>query len=273
MKKASQRHLKVFLCHTSHDKPAVRVLYKCLKNDGIDVWLDEENLLPGQDWQKEIPKAVQTSDAIIVCLSTKSITKEGYVQKEINFALNIADEKPEGTIFIIPCRLGACNVPVRFSKWQYVDLFFQKGIFSAIGYEKLLKALNERATQLNVQLPRSYSTPNGDNLLQGKWEGEYQFRGSPSFTVHAHYTFLSKGQLEFYDNHIDYIGSYWVDFSKSPAHLDIFGQAKYQAFGKTNREGILEFIEKDVVRIEYANGGERPSQFGKNAIILKRVKV
>ena len=54
----ASRQLKVFLCHASGDKPAVRNLYHRLRADGIDPWLDEENLLAGHDWQLEIPKAV-----------------------------------------------------------------------------------------------------------------------------------------------------------------------------------------------------------------------
>ncbi len=36
--------LRVFLCHASADEPAVRELYQRLSTDGIDAWLDEENL-------------------------------------------------------------------------------------------------------------------------------------------------------------------------------------------------------------------------------------
>ena len=114
--------LKVFLCHASSDKPAVRELYRRLCADGFAPWLDEEDLLPGQDWQYEIPKAVRQSDVVIVCLSRSPATK-GYVQKEIKFALDAADEKPEGTIFLIPLKLEECDVPDRLSRWQWVNLF------------------------------------------------------------------------------------------------------------------------------------------------------
>jgi len=98
--------LRVFLCHSSADKPAVRELYqKLCAEPWISPWLDEEELYPGQDWNMEIEKAIEATDAILVCLSNKSITKEGYVQKEIRIALDYADYKPEGTLFIIPVRL------------------------------------------------------------------------------------------------------------------------------------------------------------------------
>ena len=88
MTETSTRKLKVFLCHASEDKPIVRELYKRLKTeDWIDPWLDEEKLLPGQEWDMEIENAVRNSDIVVVCLSIKSTVKRGYVQKELNFAL------------------------------------------------------------------------------------------------------------------------------------------------------------------------------------------
>lgn len=118
------RKLRVFLCHSSQDKPVVRELYQRLNAEGwIDPWLDEEKLLPGQNWDMEIEKAVETADAVILCLSNKSVTKEGYVQRELKFVLDIALEKPEEAIFIIPLRLEDCNPPRRLRLWQYGRLF------------------------------------------------------------------------------------------------------------------------------------------------------
>ena len=106
--------LRVFLCHSSQDKPAVRELYQKLSAEGwIQPWLDEEELLPGQDWDYEIEKALDNSDAVIATLSTGSVSKEGYVQKELRFVLDIALEKPEGTIFVLPVRLEECERPRR----------------------------------------------------------------------------------------------------------------------------------------------------------------
>lgn len=136
--------LRGFLCHSSGDKAPVRELYKKLLADGFIPWLDEENLLPGQDWDAEIRKAVRNSHVVIVCLSKASTTKAGYVQKEIKVALDVADEQPDGTIFIIPLRLEECTVAERLKKWHWVDLFSPKG------YQKLVAALKLRATDLHL---------------------------------------------------------------------------------------------------------------------------
>ena len=73
-------------------------------------WLDEKDLILGQDWRAEIPKAVRASDVVLVCLS-KDFYVAGYRQKEVRLALDVADEQPEGTNFIIPVKLEECEVP------------------------------------------------------------------------------------------------------------------------------------------------------------------
>lgn len=147
----TKRLLKVFLCHASADKPKVRELYRYLRRRGIKPWFDEMDLIGGQDWQVEIPKAIAISDAIIICLTKNSIDKEGYVQKEIKFALDKALEMPEGRIYLIPVRFEECEVPFSLSRYQWVDLFDE------IGFTRLMRSLKTRAGQLeraNVQIPK-----------------------------------------------------------------------------------------------------------------------
>ena len=136
------RPLRVFLCHASQDKPTVWKLHRYLKQHGIKPWLDQEDLLPGEDWEVEIPRALFSSDVILVCLSKNSVNKEGFVQKEITFALDKAMEKPEGTIFIIPVKLEDCEIPRRLTRYQWVDLS------RAEGRKRLLMGLNKRVTEL-----------------------------------------------------------------------------------------------------------------------------
>jgi formylglycine-generating enzyme required for sulfatase activity len=137
-----KRPLKVFLCHAHDDKAQARELYSSLKKRGIQPWLDAEDLLPGQNWQVEIPKALETSDAIIILLSQTSVDKEGYVQKEIKFALDKALEMPEGRIFVIPARLDECEAPRSLKSYHWVNLFEEDG------REKLMKSLKVRALEL-----------------------------------------------------------------------------------------------------------------------------
>ncbi|RLD07825.1 MAG: hypothetical protein DRI32_00005, partial [Chloroflexi bacterium] len=145
------KKLKVFLCHSSNDKPAVREIYKRLKAETwIEPWLDEEELFPGQDWGLEIEKAVEETDTVLVFLSNNAVTKKGYVQKELRMVLRISDYQPDGTIFTIPLRLEKCAVPRALSMWQYLDLFPETRKDWA--YKRLLGGLKLRAKKLGIDV-------------------------------------------------------------------------------------------------------------------------
>ena len=141
----SSRPLKVFLCHAHSDRDAVHALYTRLIKDGVDVWLDKAKLLPGQDWELEIRKAVRESDVVVVCLSTQ-FNQAGFRQKEVRIALDEAEKQPEGEIFIIPARLEECDTPESLRKWHWVDLF------EPDGYEMLMRALRARAERIGAAL-------------------------------------------------------------------------------------------------------------------------
>ena len=145
------KRLSVFLCHSSQDKPAVRELYDRLLAEGwVDPWLDEKKLLPGQDWDLAIEKAVENSHAVIVCVSNSSVTKEGYIQKELRFVLDIALTKPEEEIFVIPLRLEDCQPPRRLRVFHYVD-YFPKSQQNA-AYQFILQSLKRRAESLQIEV-------------------------------------------------------------------------------------------------------------------------
>lgn len=126
---------QVFLCHSSADKEHVRALYQRLVSDGFVPWLDEEDLVPGASWELATKNALRDSDFVIVCLSRASTTTAGYVHKEIKQALDIADARPDGTIFVIPARIEQCDVPHRLHHLHWVDLFAEGG------YSRLITAL------------------------------------------------------------------------------------------------------------------------------------
>jgi len=128
----------VFLCHSSGDKEQVRALYERLTADGVPCWLDQEMLLAGQDWDREIRRAIRASRFVLACVSRESVAKTGYVQAELRRALEVADEQPEGSTFIIPVRLDDCVIPDSLGRWQWVDLFGDSG------YGRLLRVLTAR---------------------------------------------------------------------------------------------------------------------------------
>jgi hypothetical protein len=86
--------------------------------------LDKESILPGQNWEKEIRKAIKSSNYFVPLFSSNSIKKRGHVQKEFKFSLEILEEVPESDIYVIPVRLDDSEIPLeKLKKYQYVDLF------------------------------------------------------------------------------------------------------------------------------------------------------
>ena len=154
MPEPSDNSRRVFLCHSKGDKAKVREFYHRLGKDGVNPWLDEEDLLPGQIWEPEIRKAVKSSAAVLAFLSSKSVSAAGFVHKEIKLALDVADEQPPGSIFLIPARLEECDVPERLQHIHWVDLFHPNG------YEKLLRTLKAKGLVNRSEVaprPRSVS--------------------------------------------------------------------------------------------------------------------
>lgn len=150
-----KKRLLIFLSHASEDKPMVRKLCKQLLDDGFDPWLDENRLLPGQDWNFEIELALRNSDSILLCFSSQSSIKEGYIQREYKKAMDYQLEKPEGSIFVIPVRLDKCEIPFFLRELQYVDY--------PSGYEKLALSLNMRAGKAsNKRKPSKSAVSNRD---------------------------------------------------------------------------------------------------------------
>lgn len=132
----------IFLCYSHTDRDAVYTLCARLKKDGVDVWLDSEKLLPGQDWEHEIRAAIIRSQLVIVCLSRRFNRQNGYRHEELKIALEKAALLPDNEMFIIPARLESCNTPDSLRHLHRVDLF------EVDGYKKLMQALRNHITSL-----------------------------------------------------------------------------------------------------------------------------
>ncbi|MBW8877453.1 MAG: toll/interleukin-1 receptor domain-containing protein, partial [Acidobacteria bacterium] len=131
------RPLKVFVSYAQEDKTQVGDFCRRLKEDGFDLWLDKEKLLPGQDWKFEIPQAMLSCDAIIVCLSKTAVRKKGYFQKELEQAIGLLEEQPEGDIYLVPVKLEEVESPAKLCNLHWASLYEKDG------YESVVRALKK----------------------------------------------------------------------------------------------------------------------------------
>ncbi|WP_299394345.1 toll/interleukin-1 receptor domain-containing protein [Pelagibius sp.] len=112
-----------FLSHAKDDSEFVSGLAARLLQDGVLTWFDENDLLPGDDWRRKIDKGIEQSDFILLFLSSSSVSKTGYFQRELKYALEQQKLRPEGARYVIPIIIDGCQPPpsLRDIHWLRLD--------------------------------------------------------------------------------------------------------------------------------------------------------
>lgn len=133
-----KHNVKIFISYAREDWDFAIKIYNNLKSEGFSPWIDREELLPGQNWRKVIEKAIQESSYVLAVCSSNSVSKRGFVQKELKIAIDLLDEFPPAKIFIIPVKIDECEpLHDELKLLHCVDLFpdYEKG------FEKVFKTL------------------------------------------------------------------------------------------------------------------------------------
>jgi hypothetical protein len=99
-----------------------------------------------------------------------------------------------------------------------------------------------------------------EKRLLGEWAGTYQ--GGKPISL----TFGPKNQVTLRTAAAEEEGTYTVDLSKKPAHLDL----DWRPGGKVLT--ILEFLDGDRIRIEDNYNKPRPAKFSEQSLVLKKRK-
>jgi hypothetical protein len=126
---------QIFLSYAREDEEKAEELYQKLSDTGFKPWMAKKDILPGERWESRIPQAIRRSDFFLACLSANSVSKRGWIQKEIKDALDIWQEKLDSDIYLIPVRLEDCEVPESLCDFQWVNLFEEDG------WARLVKAI------------------------------------------------------------------------------------------------------------------------------------
>ena len=151
----------IFLCHASEDKAIVEKLYDNLTEKNYHPWLDQKDILPGQDWNAEIKKAMKKAAFTLVCLSDQSVRKRGYVNKEIKWAIDRQDEMLTEDIFIIPVKLNPCELPDCLENIQWVDLFHKNG------FQRLTQAIDYQLKRIKSEFVSDVPDNPGNPFFYG----------------------------------------------------------------------------------------------------------
>src|SRR4029077_872050 len=97
----------VFLSHSSADKPAVEVLARKLRDQGIKLFFDKWDLIPGRLWQPELQAGLRNSNACIIFVGAEGIGP--WHRQEMLVALDRATRDP--AFRVIPALLPGFKKP------------------------------------------------------------------------------------------------------------------------------------------------------------------
>jgi WD40 repeat protein len=101
--------VQIFVSYAREDLITARKISASLQQYKLEPWLDVERLQPGQNWRQTIESAIKASAFFVALLSSNSVNKRGYVQKELRTALDVLQEMPPSQVYIIPVRIDECE--------------------------------------------------------------------------------------------------------------------------------------------------------------------
>jgi CRP-like cAMP-binding protein len=103
----------VFVSYAREDQEFVLRLAQDIFREGIDVWMDQLNIALGSSWAREVGKALDTCNTMLLVLSAASLASTN-VEDEWNYFLDKGK-------WIVPVLLEECDIPFRLTRIHYLD--------------------------------------------------------------------------------------------------------------------------------------------------------
>jgi hypothetical protein len=123
---------RVFVSHSSRDKPFVRKLVTELKKHGLNVWFDEIEIRVGDSIPTKISEGLKDTDYLIAVLSQASVSSR-WVQQELNSVLMNQSSGERG--IVLPVLMEDCELPMLLKDRLYADFRhnFESGVRQLLG--------------------------------------------------------------------------------------------------------------------------------------------
>jgi hypothetical protein len=112
------RGAKIFLSHSSADKPFVTGLAVDLSALGHQPWFDDWDILAGESIPEKISSGIEEADFVVVVLSRHAVESK-WVANE--WQAKYWNEIIERRVAVIPVLLDECNIPTLLRTKKYID--------------------------------------------------------------------------------------------------------------------------------------------------------
>ena len=160
MAHTTTRH--VFMSYSRKDEDIMRRIAVFLRKQGINVWVDNEMLVPGTPiWAATIEKAIISSGAIIVILSPNSKESE-WVRREISYARS-------NKIDIFPILIAGevkTAIPIDLINYHWVDIRQNE----RMGMSSLSRTLLVHLENLSIREQEAWENAERLRIVQEKRE-------------------------------------------------------------------------------------------------------
>jgi hypothetical protein len=109
----------VFISHNSADKPWATQLKTAVEHRGLKVWLDKDEIRPGDLFAKSLEDGIRNSSTVALVVSPEAVSSV-WVEEEYYRALSLATNNGK-TLRLIPVLLRSAELPGFLSSRQWVD--------------------------------------------------------------------------------------------------------------------------------------------------------
>jgi TIR domain len=121
----------VFISYSRCDQEVVDRIAKRLRAQGLTVWVDRDDIQPGQRWKPAIKEAIRNGAAFLACFSQESLSlQRSYMNEELVQAIEEIRIRSRDQKWFFPLRIDECQIPdlaigggESLSDLHHLDLF------------------------------------------------------------------------------------------------------------------------------------------------------
>ncbi len=116
-----KRHPLVFFSHTHTDKGRIRPFADAIRSHGVEVWMDEERISPGDSLLETISHGLRSAECLAFFMSEASVRSRWVLQELSIVTAERLSAHGKGPI-VIPILLDDVDLPPVLRDVKYIDL-------------------------------------------------------------------------------------------------------------------------------------------------------